>query len=107
MDTRMMIAALALLLALPAAQAQKIMAGQWLVNAELRGGVQISGSVSGPRCKLLRLDIFTTDDGGHTGHVVAMVRDVGQNRKFFSAADRVWGANRNPQMISAYPSCRE
>jgi hypothetical protein len=98
----------ALALAASTVHAEKIDAGSWAVNAEAvdRGKVvKVSGAVSGPACKLLRLDIFTHDDQGSRGHIIATIKDVGSSRKFFEGSDSTWGGGSHPQISSAFASC--
>ena len=100
--------AVLLVLSVGAARAEKIDAGPWKVSAQAvdRGRVvKVSGSVSGPACKSLRLDIFTHDDKGSRGHVIATVNNVGASRKFFDGSDATWGGGSRPQISSAYARC--
>lgn len=80
-------------------------ASGWTVSADARGNVKVSGHVRGPRCKLLRLDIFTAAANGYHGHVVAMVQNVSGSRKFFNGADAVHGGSGRPQVVSVYARC--
>jgi hypothetical protein len=97
-----------LVLTVGAVRAEKIDAGAWAVNAQAadRGKVvKVSGAVSGPACKLLRLDIFTHDDKGSRGHVIATIKNVGASRKFFEGSDTTWGGGSRPQISSAFARC--
>ena len=84
-------------------------ASGWKVSASARQrgeGVAVSGSVSGPRCALLRLDIFTHDAKGRRGHVIAQVKNVGASRRMFRGTDKVYGGSSRVQVSSVYATCQ-
>lgn len=88
-----------------ASHADTFKASGWTVSADARGNVKVSGNVRGPRCALLRLDIFTAAANGYHGHVVTMVENVSASRKFFDGADAVHGGSGRPKVISVYARC--
>jgi hypothetical protein len=84
-------------------------ASGWTVsaNARQRGdGVSVSGNVKGPRCGLLRLDIFTHDEKGRRGHVIAQIKGVGGSPRIFSGADKVYGGGTRVEVSSVYATCQ-
>lgn len=104
---RAVVMAMTLMLAAAAAWAGTYDAGAWTVKASLisrGGGARIDGSVSGPACKILSIDIFTQSRGGWTGHGVAVVKDVGASRKLFSAGT-AYGGGRGAEIIAVYANC--
>lgn len=88
--------------ALPAGAA-KIKAGGYTVNIDAGNGGKLSGNVSGPHCKNLQLDIWTT----RWGHAVIQVKNVGQSRKFFSGAAGVYGRGPAPEVANISARCQD
>lgn len=89
--------------------AQTFDAGGWTVSASARGSsgkVSVRGSVKGPRCKLLRLDIFTHDREGHRGHVIAQAKDIGTLPRHFSASGHASGRGGRTEVSSVYAQCQ-
>lgn len=84
-------------------------ASGWKVSASARqrgDGISVSGSVSGPRCGLLRLDIFTHDEDGRRGHVIAQIKNVGASRRLFSGTDTVYRSGTRVKVSSVYATCQ-
>ncbi len=83
--------------------AQKLRAGAWTINVEAGNGGKLSGSVSGPFCKVLQLDLYTT----RWGHAVIQVKNVGQSRKFFTGGAAVYGRGPAPTVSSVSAVCQD
>lgn len=94
------LACLALCLCIAPAWADKYRAGPWLVDATTRGS-RISGKVTGPHCKDLQLDIYTS----RYGHGTARLKNVGQSRKFFETAAGVYGRGGPPVITNVRATC--
>lgn len=94
------LACLTLCLLVAPAWAEKYRAGPWLVDATTRGS-RISGKVTGPHCKDLQLDMYTSRYGRGT----ARIKNVGQNRKFFETAAGVYGRGGPPVITDVRATC--
>lgn len=84
------------------AAAEKYGAGPWTVDAGTRGS-RISGKITGPPCKDLQLDIYTS----RYGHATVQIKNVGQNRKFFETAAGVYGRGGPPIITRVYATCQD
>lgn len=83
--------------------AQKLRAGPYRVDIDAGGSGKLSGNVTGPFCKLLQLDVYTT----RWGHAVIHVKNVGQNRKFFSGGAGVYGRGPAPEVSRVSATCQD
>ena len=102
MSKTLIAAALALCLCAAPATADVFRAGAWTIDAETRNS-KISGKVSGPACKALQIEIFTT----RWGHAVVQVRDVSQSRKFFDTTAAIYGRGPSPRISQVYATCQD
>lgn len=84
------------------AWAEKYGAGPWTVDATTRGS-RISGKVTGPHCKNLQLDLYTS----RYGHATTQIKNVGQSRKFFETAAGVYGRGGPPVITRIYATCQD